>query len=90
MQVEHQKQSQRFVARTDAGEAELAYAPAGDAIDLQHTFVPPGARGAGVGEALVQRAFAYAREEGLGVIPTCPFVSAWLNDNPEQKELVAR
>lgn len=88
--VEHQPAKERFVARVDAGEAELVYMrPEGKILDLIHTFVPPEGRGEGVGDALVERAFAHAREEGLQVRPSCPFVRNWLEDHPEQGDIVA-
>ena len=89
--VRHEPQSHRFVADTGDGEAVLEYAHAGpDVLDLRHTFVPESARGDGVGEALVRAAFAHARREGQHVIPSCPFVHAWLEAHPEEGDLRVR
>ena len=91
IQVSHDTEAQRFVAALDEGEAELSYRRPDDAtIDLTHTHVPREARGEGVGEALVRAALSYAREEGLRVIPTCPYVSRWLAEHPEERDIVAR
>lgn len=88
--VEHQADQERFVARVGSGEAELTYLQReGRILDLVHTFVPPEGRGQGVGEALVERAFAHAREEGFRVRASCPFVRNWLEDHPEQGDIVA-
>ena len=89
--VRHDPQSHRFVADTADGEAVLEYVHAGpDVLDLQHTFVPEAARGDGVGEALVRAAFAHARREGQPGIPSCPFVHAWLEAQPEERDIRVR
>jgi len=68
------------------GDAELLYGMFGDdVIDLQHTEVPPSGKGQGVGDALVRAALAYARERGLRVMATCPYVQAWLRRHPEER-----
>ena len=88
--VSHDAARHRFTAQTDDGEAVLAYAEAGDGVlDLQHTVVPPGARGEGVGDALVRAAVAHARAEGLQLIPTCPYVGAWLRRHPQERDVFA-
>lgn len=92
--VEHHPDEHRFVVRVGAGDAEdaeLTYArPDGRTIDLQHTAVPAAGRGRGVADALARAAFGYARAEGLRVVPTCPFVRAWLTRHPEERDLIAR
>ena len=70
-------------------EAELIYTRVGPKlIDLQHTYVPDGARGHGVADALAKAAFDFARERGFRVVPTCPFVRRWLATHPEELKLV--
>ena len=88
--VEHDGGARRFFVNLPEGMAYLAYAPAGRAtIDLQHTIVPPEAQGRGVGTSLAAAAFDYARTEGLQVIPSGPFVAAWLDDHPDGRDVVA-
>jgi uncharacterized protein len=90
MTVEHRPGEHRFVVRLDDGEGELTYTrPDPKTIDLQHTRVPQSGRGQGVADALATAAFAYARAEGLRVIPTCPFVRAWLARHAEVGDLLA-
>jgi predicted GNAT family acetyltransferase len=87
--IEHDPDHNRFVARLERGVAHLSYErAAAKVLDLQHTVVPRGARGRGVGEALVQTALDYARDQGLRVIPTCPFVSRWIAAHPDYEPLV--
>jgi uncharacterized protein len=86
MKVQHDVQHSRFVIPLSNGEAELVYARAGDdAIDLQHTMVPPADRNRGVADTMVRAALAYAREHRLRVIPTCPYVRAWFTRHPEER-----
>lgn len=86
MTVQHDVEGSRFVVPLADGEAQLVYAPFGDDIlDLQHTEVPPSGQGRGVGDALVRAALAYARERGLRVIATCPYVQAWLRRHPGER-----
>jgi predicted GNAT family acetyltransferase len=86
MTVQHDQQHSRFFIPLVDGDAELLYAPFGDdVIDLQHTEVPPSGQGHGAGDALVRAALAYAREQGLRVMATCPYVQAWLRRHPEER-----
>jgi predicted GNAT family acetyltransferase len=78
----------QFEIGTDAGLAVLTYAMRGDALDLTHTRVPREAAGHGYGAALAKAALEYARAVGLKVIPTCPFVSAYLRRHKEYADLV--
>lgn len=89
--VEHRPDQRRFTADVGAGDdAVLAYeALPGGTLDLQHTVVPPEARGEGVGDALVRAAVAYARQHHVQLVPTCPYVSAWLKRHPGEADVFA-
>jgi len=91
--VEHHPSEHRFVVPLPegGGEAELIYArPDRRTLDLQHTEVPEPGRGHGIAETLARAAIAYARAEGLEVIPTCPFVRRWLHKHPDEGAGVVR
>ncbi len=91
MDVERNESRHRFEAETEGGMAVLEYSePRPGVLDLQHTDVPPAARGGGVGDALVRSALEYARGHGQKVIPTCPFVAAWLGRHAEYRDLVSQ
>lgn len=88
MTVTHDTDRTRFVAATDAGEAELTYQRTTDGVIVfTHTGVPAAAEGQGVGSALVRAGLAFAREEGLRVLPLCPFVKAYMQRHPETHDL---
>ncbi len=85
MTVRHDIHTSRFVAPLRDGEAKLVYARVGNAMDLRHTEVPPADQGRGVADMLVRAAVAYAREQELEVIATCPYVKVWLKRHPEER-----
>lgn len=91
MEIRHDPAARRFVADVTGGEAFLSYEPAGDGqLDFEHTFVPVPARQRGVGAKIVLHALEYAREQGVHVIPTCPFVRRILDEHDEYATLIAR
>ncbi len=59
------------------------------AVDLFHTEVEPGQRNRGLGAVLVRYALDDLRARGDRVIPTCPFVAAFVRRNPEYEDLLA-
>jgi predicted GNAT family acetyltransferase len=86
MTVQHDPDRSRFYVPLGDGDAQLMYAMFGDDIlDLQHTEVPPSGQGQHIGDALVRAALGYARERGLRVMATCPYVQAWLRRHPEER-----
>ena len=89
MRITHDRTSHRFIGETPSGTAVLSYAPAGaGTVELYSTYVPPDERGRGLGGQLVQAAVAFAREQGLRIIPTCWYVAEWIGAHPEHRDLV--
>jgi predicted GNAT family acetyltransferase len=62
--------------------AELVYEVEGSRLLILHTEVPKALSGRGIGGRLVVAAAAKAKEEGLTVVPWCPFARRWLRENP--------
>lgn len=87
--VRHDPGASRFTLTTDAGDAVLAYERRGERVAFTHTVVPEAARGQGVGERLVRGALAEARASGWTVVPECPFVAAYLDGHPADRDLLA-
>lgn len=56
---------------------------------MTHTEVPAEFEGKGVGGALVKGALEIVRGENLKIVPTCRFVTVYLQRHPEYQELVA-
>lgn len=74
----------RFVVRGSGGAAELEYHLNGTRLVLVHTEVPDAWEGRGVGGQLVRAAVQRARDEGLTIVPWCPFARHWLRHHPDE------
>jgi predicted GNAT family acetyltransferase len=87
--AENNAAAHRFELRLSEGTAELRYRMRGPTtIVLAHTEVPAGARGRGIASRLAHDALEYARQHQLRVIPTCPYVRAYIQRHPEFADLV--
>lgn len=86
--VIHDEKVGRFEIFESGQIAYLQYVEEGGVIDMQHTNVPAQLEGEGIGSALVNAALEYARENSLKVIPTCPFVRAYIEKHPGYKNLL--
>lgn len=86
--VVHRPEAHRFEVAGGAGTAILVYRPTPGGVVFVHTEVPPAWEGRGVGGALARAGLDWAREEGLRVYPSCPFVRTWLDRHPEYSDLV--
>ncbi|MGH2406653.1 MAG: GNAT family N-acetyltransferase [Candidatus Limnocylindrales bacterium] len=58
-------------------------------IALVHTEVLPELEGRGIAAALAKFALADARRQGLPVVPSCPYVRAYLERHPEERDVPA-
>jgi predicted GNAT family acetyltransferase len=68
----------------------IGYRPVpGGVRDLVHTEVDPAFEGKGVASKLVVGALEAERARGGKIVPSCPFVSAYLRRHPEYADLVA-
>ena len=85
LRVEHEPG--RFVARVDDLEAEIVYERRGDVLDVLHTWTPPPLRGRDIAARLTDAAFAYAREHGLRIAPSCSYTRAYVAAHPELRGL---
>ena len=64
-----------------------AYRRYADRIVFIHTVVDDAFEGRGVGSTLVRAALDAVREEGLRVVPQCPFVRSFVERHPEYADL---
>ena len=87
--VQHDPATGRFYVAIDGEEARLSYRREGDVLDFYSTWTPPALRGKGLAAEVVKAGFDYAREEGLTVRPTCPYVDTFLRRYPRYQELLA-
>lgn len=88
--IRHEPEARRFVADLDGAAAYVTYREVdGRILDLDHTYVPTALRGSGIASQLTARALDYARERGFRVVPSCPFVAAYIARHAEYRELLA-
>ena len=81
-------EERRFEMKIDHDVAYLEYRRRGKVIHLMHTEVPSAMRGRGMGKRLAHAVLDKVRDEGLTVVPNCPFVKDFLRKNPEYHSLV--
>lgn len=90
MDVQHDPSRHRFFLEVSGGTAELSYRLLpGGGVDLVHTEVPDAAAGQGIGGRLAKAAFSWARQNGVTLVPSCPFVKKWLERHPDEQDLVS-
>lgn len=88
--IRHEPEAQRFIADVGGEPAYLTYREVdGRILDLAYTFVPRPLRGGGIASQLTARALDYARDRGCRVVPSCPFVAAYIERHPAYRELLA-
>ena len=74
----------RFELADAPDQGYLEYRRSGDTLTLVHTQVDDDLEGQGVGSALVREALAAGEEQGLTIVPQCPFVASWLERHPDR------
>lgn len=89
MPVTDNESKHRYEITLEGHTAHLRYARRPGTIQLIHTEVPPELRGHRLADQLAHAALEAARDAGVKVIPTCPFVQAYLKRHPEYQGLVA-
>jgi predicted GNAT family acetyltransferase len=87
--VSNNSAREQFELPTQNGPAVLRYKARDGTLDLQHTLVPKAQERRGYGTALVKAALDHARTSGTKVIPTCPFVKAYMDEHPEYADVRA-
>jgi predicted GNAT family acetyltransferase len=88
--VRHEPEQRRFTIALGESLAVLEYRQAdATTLDYRHTFVPHAFRGRGIASEITVAALRYAIGAGLKVIPSCPFVAAYVAAHPEFAPLVA-
>jgi uncharacterized protein len=87
--VRDDAEESRFEAVDESGVVAgfAAYRRYPDRIVFTHTVVDDAFEGRGVGSTLVRAALDAVRDEGLRVVPQCPFVRAYIERHPEYAAL---
>jgi predicted GNAT family acetyltransferase len=82
------KTDDRFELVVEGYTGFIEYEEDGNELALIHTEVPSELGGKGVGGAIVEKAFEYAKSNGMKIVPLCPFVQTFLKRHPEWQSLV--
>src|SRR5690606_6147048 len=88
--VSENKENKRFEVMVDGKLAMIEYIKAQNIIYLTHTEVPPELGGRGIASAMVEQVFQQIKQEGLELVPLCPFVAAYLKRHPEWIGILAK
>ncbi len=87
-EIRHNEAAHRFEAGAAPNLAKLNYHLSGQSVDMLHVEVPEEYQGQGLAGLLTLAALNWAREKGLKVIPSCPYVKVYLKKHPEFGDLV--
>lgn len=88
--VAHNAQAHRFELNVNGYLCKIDYRQIAGVLDLFHTEVPSALEGQGLASRLARAAFAYARQAGVRVRPSCSYVRIWAQRHPEVADLLER
>ena len=88
LDISNDEVNSRFEARAGGETAFLVYRRTPGKLVLVHTEVPTEFAGHGIGSNLVRTAIEFAREQGLMVVPLCPFANNYFRRHQEYVDLV--
>ncbi|MFT7724105.1 MAG: GNAT family N-acetyltransferase [Roseateles sp.] len=88
MTPQHDPDHRRFTLPTTPT-SMLDYELGSSHVVFTHTVVPAAYQGQGLAARLVEAGLAWAREQGLKVVPACSYVNAYIKRHPEWQNLVA-
>lgn len=88
--VEHDTANKRFLIRdNDTIAAEMTYVISSPKLYIiDHTFVDNAYRGQGLGDSLVKAIVEYVRENGIKILPLCPFAKGRIERHSEYADVL--
>ena len=92
VEVTDNREQDRYEARVDGELAAFSeYHLTKSSIVFTHTETLPAFKGHGVASKLARAALDDVRAKGeRNVVPVCPFIHGFIDDNPEYADLVRR
>jgi uncharacterized protein len=88
MKITHNAAASRFEYTQEGAVAICEYRRIGGVWDLCHTYVPDSMRGQGVAGELARATLNHVREVGGLVRPSCSYIRAFIERNPEYAPLL--
>lgn len=91
LSITHDADHKQFVTIVEGKTATLKYSLSADGkiLDYYSTFVPPELRGRNIAQDIVKFALDYAKDNNYKVIPSCPFIKAYIDRNPEYEGIMS-
>jgi predicted GNAT family acetyltransferase len=86
--IVHNVDQHRFEASLGDEIARADYRLADGAMRITHTGVPRAFEGRGIAASLVRSLMSYARENGLRVVPYCPYAVSYMKRHPDTHDLL--
>jgi predicted GNAT family acetyltransferase len=87
--VTHDPEQQIFFVEHEEEHAYLSYQIISDSVlEYAHTYTPNEIRGKGIATRIIKFSLEYARSEGIQIVPSCPFVAAYIERHPDYSDLV--
>ena len=87
--VTHEAAEHRYVLTVGGEQVGFAaYTDRGGERVFTHTEIDPAQGGKGYGSTLIAGALDQVRDEGLRVVPECPFVAAYVQKHHEFDDIV--
>jgi len=89
--IQHDELAHRFHTVVDGQHCQLVYSlggPGGAVMSIDHTGVSAAVGGRGIAAALVQAAFALARQRGWKVNPACSYAAVWAQRHADVADLL--
>ena len=94
MEIKFEQQDNKgafFIEQHGNRLAEMTFTRAGEKrIIIDHTQVLDVLRGKGAGKQLVAAAVSHAQQNGLKIIPLCPFAKSVFDKVPEYQDVLDR
>lgn len=81
--INHIPKRNLFATEVDGKTAFVVYVLRDKCLDIIHTVVPQPIEGRGIASALVEAAYAYAKENKYTPKATCSYAVAWLKKHPD-------
>jgi predicted GNAT family acetyltransferase len=88
LRIVNNRLKHRFETEVGSKTAFLNYILRDNVVTFTHTEVPASLNGRGIGTALVKAGLGYAIEQGLRVVPQCPFVADFISTHPQYQSIV--
>jgi hypothetical protein len=84
LQLNERKKGAFFIKEGNEQLGEMVVRISGASLTVYHTEVSPKAEGKGLAKKMLQAMVDYARNNGLKVIPLCPYVHAQFKRHPQE------